>query len=60
MECLSGTSVLFFKYTTKTVKRAVEKGVCQYFVNYRLNAGRIWTSTPRITDYRGFGILATD
>ena len=37
-----------FKYTTKTVKRAVEKGVCQYFVNCRLNAGRIWASTPRI------------
>ena len=52
-----------FKYTTKTVKCAVEKGVCQYFVNCRLNAGRIWASTPRITDYRGFrefGILATD
>ena len=28
--------------------------VCKYFVNCRLNAGRIWASTPQIADFRGF------
>ena len=29
--------------------------MCKYFVNCCLNAGRIWASTPQITDFCGLG-----